>query len=34
MQSLENMWYLGLISYESVDLKMQFADVLAMFGIR
>lgn len=34
LQSFSNLWYLGLMRYETVDLKRRFSDVLALFGIR
>jgi hypothetical protein len=34
MRSFSEMWYIGLIRYETVDVKTKFAEVLEMFGIR
>lgn len=34
MKSFSEMWYLGLVRYEDVRVKTDFANVLALFGIR
>ena len=34
MKSFSEMWYLGLVRYESVAVKVDFNDVLNLFGIR
>ena len=34
MKSFSEMWYLGLVRYEDVQVKTDFAEVLALFGIR
>lgn len=34
MQSLIEMWYMGLVRYESVDVKQGFAEILELFGVR
>lgn len=34
MKSFSELWYLGLVRYESVRVKMDFQEVLAFFGIR
>lgn len=34
MKSFSEMWYMGLVRYENVDVKTRFQDVLSFFGIR
>lgn len=34
MQSFANAYYLGMLRYETVDVKRNFLEVLAMFGVR
>lgn len=34
MKSFSEMWYLGLVRYEDIQVKTDFAEVLALFGIR
>ena len=34
MKTFSEMWYMGLIRYESVQVKTDFKEVLALFGIR
>lgn len=34
MRSLIDMWYMGLVLYDSVDVKMGFYEILELFGVR
>lgn len=34
MKSFSEMWYLGLVRYETVKVKADFSEVLALFGVR
>lgn len=34
MKSIGEMWYMGLIMYENIQIKIDFGDVLELFGVR
>lgn len=34
MKSFSELWYLGLVRYDTIEIKVKFAEVLALFGIR